>query len=534
MQQILKFYAATFAAFALINANLALANSDSPVDKTKAQQQVNIVFVMADDLNDFIGVMNNSTGVKTPNIDKLAAKATLFTNAHSNAPICSPSRASLFSGIYPHESGQYAFGNWRQNQVLVNSRTIMEQLSFHGYHSAGTGKLTHQQWTKAWDEFGIRPDYTPLAFNGKKPVGHPDVPAPYNVNVGPLDSTFIPLSKVPNVKASGNKPGHNGWYYGGFKKPFRYNNETDRDPLPDEMYAEWTVNKLAEFEQSNLDKPFFLSVGFIRPHTPLVAPDRFFAMYPLADINLPDFIEDDDKDTHFESLYSPKTSLGRKHYDSLMASFDSKEQALRQYYQAYLASISFMDEQVGKVLDALNNSIYKDNTIVVFTSDHGYNLGEKNNLFKNNLWQRSTQVPLIIYDPRTNKKQTISEAVSLIDLYPTLMDYAQVKTDNRKNDKGLPISGTSLKPLIEGEVSVENANDRYVLTVVKLWGDKGLKNFAIRTKDWRYIQYGNGKEELYYNTIDPNEINNLADNSEYATIKEQLKIKLEQAIKNAK
>jgi len=521
---------------ALLLTNSAIAND---VFKMVVKEKpVNILFIMADDLNDFIGVMNNSIGVKTPNIDKLAAKATLFTNAHANAPICSPSRASLFSGIQPHESGQYAFGNWRQNKILANSRTIMEQLSHHGYHSAGTGKLTHHQWAKAWDDFGIRPDYTPLAFNGIKPVGHPDVPSPYNKDIGPLDSTFIPLSKVPNVKANGNKLGHNGWYYGGFKKPFRYVSETDRDPLPDEMYAQWTVNKLAEFKQAKLNKPFFLSVGFIRPHTPLVAPDRFFELYPQADINLPDFIENDHQDTHFESLYAPKTSLGRKHYNTLLASFNSKDDALRKYYQAYLASISFMDEQVGKVLDALNNSIYKDNTIVVFTSDHGYNLGEKNNLFKNNLWQRSTQVPMIIFDPRTSKKQTISAAVSLIDLYPTFMDYAQVQGDNRKNDKGLPISGSSLKPLIDGkETSAPPPTDnteRYALSVVKQWGKQGLKSFAVRTQDWRYIKYGNNKEELYYNKIDPNEIINLADNSEYAAVKARLKRKLEQLTKNAK
>ena len=508
----------------------SLASEDVHTAKENVEKPVNILFIMADDLNDFVGVMNNSTGVKTPNIDKLAEHATLFTNAHSNAPICSPSRASLFSGIQPHASGQYAFGNWRHNKVLANSRTIMEQLSHHGYHSAGTGKLTHHQWPKAWDDFGIRPDYTPLAFDGKKVTQHPDVPSPYNKDIGPLDSTFIPLSKVPNVEVKGNKAGHNGWYYGGFKKPFKYENEQDRDPLPDEMYADWTANKLKEFERNKLLKPFFLSVGFIRPHTPLVVPDRFFDMYPLDTIKLPEFVENDDADTHFESLYVPKTSLGRKHFTKLMESYPNKELALKTYYQAYLASISFMDEQVGKVLDALQHSIYKDNTVVVLTSDHGYNLGEKNNLFKNNLWERSTKIPLIVFDPRTNKKQTIDQPVSLIDLYPTFMDYAQASGDNRKNDKGLPISGKSIKTLIDGN----DKHERFALTVVKLWGDKGLKNFAIRTKDWRYILYGNGKEELYHNQIDQNEITNLADNVKYNNIKHTLKAKLLTATADAK
>jgi iduronate 2-sulfatase len=141
---------------------------------------------------------------------------------------------------------------------------------------------------------------------------------------------------------------------------------------------------------------------------------------------------------------------------------------------------------------------------------------------------------MIIFDPRTKKKQTIVDPVSLIDLYPTFVDYANVKGENRKNDKGLPISGSSLKPLIEGQESLVDTKERFALTVVKLWGKKGSKSFSIRKKDWRYIKYGNNKEELYHNKVDPNEIFNLADIHQYAVIKTQLKNKLEQATKNAK
>jgi len=362
----------------------ALAGDDGEDDRP------NILFVMADDLNDFIGVMNNSTGVKTPNIDRLAANATIFMNAHSNAPICNPSRASLFSGILPHRSGKYSFGSWRQNLVLTDSRTIMEQLTRAGYYTAGAGKLTHGLWAKAWDEFGIRPDYTPIAYNGIQTTGHPDGPAPYNSEIGPLDSTFIRLSKVPHVKPSDDAPGYEGWWYGGFNKPFRYESESDRDPLPDEMYADWAAGKIREWAQNGLHKPFFLSVGFNRPHTPLVAPDRFFDMYPKDQIVLPEMPEGDEDDTWFERLHEPDQSKGKIHYETLMESFDSKDEALRTYYQAYLASISFMDEQLGVVLDALDDSRFKDNTIVIFTSDHGYNIGEKENLFKYNLSERST------------------------------------------------------------------------------------------------------------------------------------------------
>jgi len=499
----------------------ALAGDDGGDDRP------NILFVMADDLNDFIGVMNNSTGVKTPNIDRLAANASIFMNAHSNAPICSPSRASLFSGILPHRSGQYAFTNWRQNAVLKDSRTIMEQLSRAGYFSAGAGKLIHHQWAKAWDDYAIRPDYTPLAYDGNAVTGHPDGPSPYNSEVGPLDSTFIRLSEVPHVAASEEAPGYNGWWYGGFKKPFRYDSETDRDPLPDEMYANWAAEKIREWDHEPLDKPFFLTVGFIRPHTPLVAPDRFFDMYPKDQIVLPDMPADDEDDTWFENLHKPKRSLGKKHYETLLQSFDSRDDALRSYYQAYLASISFMDEQLGIILDALDDSQFKDNTIIIFTSDHGYNLGEKNNLFKNNLWERSTSIPLIIYDPERPVQQRIEEAVSLIDLFPTFTELAGANDDNAKGENSTNIDGNSLVPLLGGD----DDSERYALTVV-LQDDK--KNFSLRTRHWRYVRYSDGKEELYDHRTDPNEFTNLAGQRKTKKTQKKLRAQLKALTKNAK
>ncbi|MBY6210926.1 sulfatase [Microbulbifer agarilyticus] len=487
---------------------------------TAEAEKPNFLFVVADDLNDFIGVMNSQTGVHTPNIDKLANQGTLFTNAHSNAPVCSPSRASFLSGIYPHRSGHYNFNNWRSNPVLNQSKTLMEFLSEQGYHTTGAGKVMHHQWPSAWDEYDIRPDYTPLAFNGEKVTQHPGVPAPYGKLVGPLDSTFARLSNVPHVKPWNGKPGHEGWYYGGFKKPFQYTDENNRDPLPDEMYAQWAADKIRAFDNDSLDKPFFISLGFIRPHTPLVVPDRFFEQYPLDTIRLPELLEGDDQDTHFESIFGAKESKGRKHYRLLMESFPDKETALKQYYQAYLASVSFMDEQLGKVMAALTESRFANNTVVVFTSDHGYNLGEKDNLFKNNLWERSTRVPLIVFDPRMAGGQKIDAAVSLIDLYPTFKDLAGLQGDNKKSPAGGELNGLSLVPLMNGT----ETRPRTALTVVKT--DKGKPNFSLRNRDWRYILYGNGKEELYHNRMDPQEHHNLADDADYATQKASLKANL--------
>jgi len=533
----MKCYAKRFIAILslVINQAHSTENPGSSIPTGKPTQP-NILFIMADDLNDFIGVMNHNSGTKTPNIDKLAKHATLFTNAHSNAPVCSPSRASLFSGILPHESGQYDFNNWRNNKVLANSKTIMEQLRDHGYQTAGVGKLMHHTWRKAWHEYGLKQDYTPLAFSGNPKgkkggmVGHPAVPMPYRTEIGPLDSTFTRLSNVPTIEARKKFPGYNGWYYGGFKKAFRYVNEQDRDLLPDEMYANWAVNKLEQWHKEKLAKPFFLGVGFIRPHTPLVVPDRFFDMFPLEQIKLPDFNQNDDKDTYFEEIYSPDKSKGRKHYDTLVASYQSKQLALKAYYQAYLASIAFMDEQVGKVLTSLDNSRFKDNTVIVFTSDHGYSLGEKDNLFKNNLWERATKVPLIVYDPRKPEAQVSNEAVSLVDLYPTFTDLANVYSDNRKNDQGKKLSGSSLMPIVYGE---NQTHERSALTVVQNYKQKQSINFSLKTTDWRYIRYHSGKEELYDHRVDPDEIHNQSENKDLNAIKKQLQKMMTGLTKNA-
>jgi len=245
-------------------------------------------------------------------------------------------------------------------------------------------------------------------------------------------------------------------------------------------------------------------------------------------IVLPDMPEGDEDDTWFEDQYEPKRSIGKKHYETLMQSFASKDDALRTYYQAYLASISFMDEQLGVILDALDDSRFRDNTIVVFTSDHGYNLGEKENLFKNNLWERSTKVPLIIYDPRRPDQQWIHEAVSLVDIYPTITELAGTDNVNGKGENSVEIDGNSLVPLMQGD----DEGDRHALTVVAQ--EKTGKHFSLRTQYWRYVRYENRKEELYDHRIDPDEFTNLADTREHRKIKKQLKARLLALTKNAK
>ena len=488
----------------------------------------NVLFIICDDLNDYVEGYGGHPQSITPNIDKLEKAGVRFTNAHSNAPVCSPSRASLFTGIYPHKSNKLGFNKWYNNPILKNSKSIMEYLNENGYNVLGTGKLFHSNLKSIWDEFGNRAFYGPHPFNGIKTTGHPSVPQPYR-SIGALDGTFARLSDVPNVVPTVDYPGHNGWYNNLDKKDFRYVNENDRDLLPDEENAIWTANKIKELEQKDTGEPFFLAVGFIRPHTPLMAPDKYFDMFPLDSVVLPVIKKNDAEDCFYTNYFSEKNSRGLKAYSNLKESYPDIERGLRKYTQAYLACVAFADAQVGVVLDALENSKFKDNTIVIFTSDHGYNHGEKDYLYKNSLWEESTRVPLIIYDPRGNKQNvTVNKAVSLIDIYPTITEYCNLSGQTVKNNKGLPIDGNSLKPLVDNPDKEKWSGSKVALTVIRSKTDDGKfqNHFSARSDNWRYTLYSNGEEELYDHRNDPYEWNNVAADPKFKKEKENLKTEL--------
>lgn len=513
--------------------------ASTPVDG----EQPNILFIMADDLNRFIGCMNPEVPVHTPNLDALAQNSTVFTNAHSNAPFCGPSRASLFTGVLPDVSGCFIKGEWYDNNMLANTKTIMEHLSDHGYHSAGVGKLLHRQYPDAWDEVGPKGDYSPFAYDGEQWSQHPGIPALYSEVAGALDGIFTRLSNAPNVLASDRAPGFEGWYTQSGDKSYHYHNDHHRDQLPDEISTQWATRKLEEWNQNELSKPFFMGVGLIRPHTPLVAPDRFFDLFPLDTLTLPDFVNGDDLDTFFEDIHMGG-SKGRRYYEALVQSYPSEQEALKRYYQAYLACVAFMDERVGELLDALRDNGFSHNTVVVFTSDHGYTLGEKRNLHKYNLWESSTQVPLIIHDPRHQKGQVIHQPVSLVDLYPTFTQIADAKADNRKSPAGHLPNGRSPLPLVWG---TEGHGERFAIskaTGLLPIGSNGKRdgyNLAansIRSRDWRYILYASGKEELYSTHSDgrlhARNLDNLAFDPRYEPLKLHLRQTLLKRLDEAK
>jgi len=492
----------------------------------------NVVMIVCDDLNDYVTGMGGHPQARTPNMARLAATGVRFRRAYSNNPICAPSRGSFFTGIYPHTSRLIHFGKWYENEVLANSRTLHEYFQANGYRTLGTGKLLHHHRPQGWDEYGYRPNYGPFAYNGKQTVGHPSVPEPFR-SIGAVDGSFAPLSDVPHVPAGDGAPGYTGWIDTPdwkTRRPLRYVSETDRDPLPDERCAAWAVERLRRLSDERPDQPFFLAVGFIRPHTPLYAPKRFFDMFPLDEVQLPVIQPGDAADTHYKDVYNPDVK-GLRYFRLLKESYPTLEEGLRTYVRAYLACVAFVDEQVGKVVAAVDRSPFADNTIILLTSDHGYNLGQKDYLFKNSLWEESGRVPLIIRAPGVAKAGGVAEhPVSLVDIYPTLADLCGLKGDTRKNAKGAPVDGHSLRPFLVDPSAETWDGPPGALTVIQAEGRPSGRPFehhySLRTRRWRYTLYNNGAEELYDHDADPREWTNLADEPRCAKVKADLQAEL--------
>jgi len=519
----------SFAAGAVAALGLPAGHAGPAADR---KRRPNVVMVVIDDLNDYVTGMGGHPQAKTPHMAKLAASGVRFRRAYSNNPVCAPSRASFFTGIYPHTSRLIHFGKWFENEVLINSKMLPEHFRDNGYRTLGTGKLLHHWRPHVWEEAGHRADYSPFAYDGKKFVGHPSVPEPFR-SIGAVDGSFAPLSDVPSVPKSDDAPGHTGWVglpSWNSPRPFRYVDENDRDVLPDERNAQWAVDKIRSLSQERDGKPFFLGVGFIRPHTPLYAPKRFFDMFPLKDIQLPVIQPNDAADTHYMDVFTMKEK-GPRYFQLLKQSYPTLEEGLRVYVRAYLACVAFVDEQVGKVVDAIDRSPFRDNTIILVTSDHGYNLGQKDYLFKNSLWEESGRVPLIIRAPGVARAGgAVEHPVSLIDIYPTLADLCGLEGDTRKNAKGAPLDGHSLKPFLADPENGTWDGPDAALTVIK--ADKRPSeeirqhHYSIRTRRWRYILYNNGSEELYDHDGDPREWTNLEGDARHRETKAALKAQL--------
>ncbi len=460
-----------------------------------AAPRPNVLFMMADDLNNSLGCYGHPL-VKTPNLDKLAARGVRFQNAACQFPLCGPSRNSILTGLYPNSTGILT-NSQLFRQTIPNHISLPQAFRRDGYFAARIGKLYH---------YGVP--------NSIGTNGHDD-PASWELELNPagcdrlLEHSNI-FSLIP-----GNFGGTLSWY---------------ASPRPDEQHtdglqakdAEWVLERCAR----DKDRPFFLALGFFRPHTPYVSPEQWFKGYPEADMPVVTGVKEDQAD-----LPTPALGSYKKEQDKLT------DDLRRQAVQAYFASISFMDAQAGKVLDALDRLGLADNTIVVFTSDHGYHLGEHGLWQKQSIFEESARVPLLIAGPGAKKGAVANTPVGLIDLYPTLAELCGVRAPEN-------LQGQSLAPILKDP----DAKGRgWVLSQVvrgggfkrqgasAAAGDNGKRIFgyALRTDRWRYTEWDEGKagKELYDHEKDPKELTNLADKPEHADAQSKLADQLHAAVK---
>lgn len=437
--------------------------------KTIAQsnkEKPNVLFIAIDDLNDYASCMNGALSIPTPNIDRLAKQGTLFNNAHCQAPICGPSRASVMTGLYPSTTGNYL--QLTADKIKKGSKSAQEAIYMpdyfkkFGYKTMGVGKIySGGDESDFFQEFGG-------FFNraGPKP--------PKRMN---YDPTTIP-----------NKIGRTMTDWGAYP---------DQDSLmTDYQSAKWAAKKL----QQQQDKPFFLAVGFNRPHVPWHVPKKWFDMFPLENIKLPPYKKNDFDDI---SAFAQKVAdvPMMPVTEELIESGEWKE-----VIQAYSASVAFVDAQVGTVLNALENSAYADNTVVVLWSDHGYHLGEKNRVAKQALWERDSRSILILKDLGKNKGKTCKATVELIDIYPTLIAMCNLPVLDQ-------LEGSSLKSLFK------KPKMKWKHPSLCFYGEK---NVAIRGDRYRLTQYEDESLELYDMKKDPNEWYNLAAKDKYKPIIKEL------------
>ncbi len=515
------------------------------------QNPPNVLFIMVDDLNDAVQALGGHPQAITPNIDRLMNMGVTFTNAHSNAPLCAPSRASMTTGLYPHTSGYFGgLGyDFRKNPVLKDAKTFVEHFRDNGYQVYGTGKIQHHGspdttvWINKDGEYGYGypSSFGPYPWDGKDAsktghnVPHPGLPAALMEGSQPgnyTDLTITPLSNVPEYAPDPDNgiPGFKGWRL--YKKPFYYKNAEERDLMPDELYANWASEKL----QKSYDKPFLMCVGFVRPHVPHVAPQKYFDMFPLESVLLAEILPNDTADCAETLVRDYNYGNGRLDGIDNYTQLHKIDNGLKRWTQAYLACVAFVDDQIGKVLDALENSEYADNTIIVLGSDHGYHMGQKNWVYKHSLWEESTRIPFVWAGPGIVKGAKTNQPTSLIDIYPTLVDLCSLPPEPNAATNRKKLDGNSLRPFLENPESATWSGPDFALTYVS--SQSGMVKEAsmtsrpqdhhatLRTDRYRYILCTNGEEELYDHQADPNEWHNLADSTTFLEIKEELKGKL--------
>jgi arylsulfatase A-like enzyme len=424
--------------------------------RAAAKPKRNVLFIAIDDLNDWVGCLGGYPGVQTPNLDQLAKQGVLFRSAHCAAPLCNPARAAILTGRQPAATGVYNNNQpYSGAAPLEGALTLNQHFKNSGYVTLGSGKLYHGTYgkfadRKGWDDYRVTQDRARFATPGLQA----GAAAQGNFDFGPTS--------------------------GG-----------DEDMLDYETTG-WVAGHLGRKQPA----PLFLACGITKPHLAWYVPKKYFDLYPLENISLPIVKDDDLNDIPPAGV---KMAKQNRDHERITAAG-----AWKRAVQAYLASISFADAMVGRLLRALETGPHAGKTTVMLWSDHGWHLGEKLHWRKFTLWERSTRNVLMVQAPGVTRPGGVCDsAVSMMNLYPTLAELEGLGPTGKQD-------GVSMMRLLE------NPRAKWQKPVVTTFG-RG--NHSVRTGDvkqgWRYIRYRDGSEELYDRAIDPNEWTNLAGKSQY-------------------
>lgn len=449
---------------------------------SSADEPPNFLVIAIDDLNDYVGCLGGHPNAKTPNIDALASEGVLFTNAHCNSPVCNSSRAAIWTGLRPTTTGITTnhTGFFRENPKYRDVACLPQAMQGAGYATAAFGKVYHL---------------------GSKVDASPDWEQLRTYHYGPLLKEHLNFHTGDRLTDWGILPSGSHQRIGSLPSD-------PEAPTFDEDIARRTI----EFLGDSHNKPFFLGCGFFRPHTPLYSRKKWFDQFPLDEISLPEVLENDIDDLPYFKA-KPRREKDVEAPGLWTHEWIVKNGKWKEILQAYLAATASADDKVGQVIEALRKSQYKKNTYVILFSDHGWHLGEKEHWGKAALWEQTTRIPFIVVGPGIPKGIRCDRPAELIDIYPTVLDYAGVDAPHK-------LEGFSLRPLLE-----DSKAD---------WSHPALTTFsdhhALRTDRWRYIRYIDGSEELYDHQNDPNEWHNLAitDHPELPSLRKEMEIILTQ------
>ncbi|MEZ5400605.1 MAG: sulfatase [Bryobacteraceae bacterium] len=433
----------------------------APLLAAEQRRPPNVLMLIADDMNDY-GFFGAYPGVRIPNLDRFKRSACTFERAYCASPACVPSRAAVFSGLYPHTTGAYRNGcdPWTK-PPLDKTENMIECFKRNGYTTFGRGKILHaptapEREKTMWDNQYFGGGFGPFP---------------------PKQDLEIPTDRW--------------WGTTAWQRP--------DSEFPDVPNAEAIIDILAQKHE----KPFFAVYGLWRPHTPFTAPKRFFDMYRPEDMQVPPagYKEDDLADTPPEARM-----LSKVWGERFEATGRNNPASWRRFLHAYAACTTFADWSLGRVLDAIDASPHANDTIVVFWSDNGYHCGEKDHWEKTTLWEQSARVPAAIRVPSVTRPGSVcARTIGLIDIFPTLAEFCRLRTGR--------VEGRSLAPLCRNPRAKW---DRPALTTY------GENYAAVRDERFRYIRYPDATEELYNHTEDPHEFRNIAGAPASAPIKKRL------------